>query len=381
MPAMIGRYAIERVLGSGGMGEVYLAFSPAGDPVAIKLIRADQLDPTTRARFEKEAKIAATVVGTNRVARFLEAAPYADRPWLAMEYIPGRTLQAHVDAEGPLPTALTASLGALLGEGLQAVHAAKLLHRDLKPQNVIMGEHGPILIDFGLGAFIGKAKDSLSNSGMIIGTARCMSPEQASGNPHVSTAADVYGLGVLLLFASTGHFPYEGASWQAIVAQVSAPAFTPDLDGLPADLHPLVSSMLHHTPESRPTLDEVFDACKQLMLDASLTPAQVRHLLIDRTSPRHLGESLIAVPSESALKRIEEQARVEAAASGDDGPDSSAQDEDELSSQDEASSESPAPEPDATPSNGAAAPRRGRPAASQRIADDLRRRYAANPSL
>ncbi|MGW3715574.1 hypothetical protein ACWD8L_00315 [Streptomyces sp. NPDC005133] len=73
-----------RELGSGGMGEVYLAYSPAGSPVAVKVIRTDKLDPVTRARFEKEALIARTVIGTNRVARFLDADPFADRPWLAM---------------------------------------------------------------------------------------------------------------------------------------------------------------------------------------------------------------------------------------------------------------------------------------------------------
>lgn len=102
-PEQIGRYVVERELGSGGMGEVYLAFSPAGDPVAVKLIRSDRLDPVTRARFEKEALIARTVVGTNRVARFLDADPYAERPWLAMEYVPGQTLLTYVDGNGPLP--------------------------------------------------------------------------------------------------------------------------------------------------------------------------------------------------------------------------------------------------------------------------------------
>ncbi|MFF3933650.1 hypothetical protein [Streptomyces hirsutus] len=85
VPEQIGRYAVERELGSGGMGEVYLAFSPAGDPVALKLIRSDRLDPVTRARFEKEALIARTVMGTNQVARFLDADPYAERPWMRVQ--------------------------------------------------------------------------------------------------------------------------------------------------------------------------------------------------------------------------------------------------------------------------------------------------------
>src|SRR3982074_1866476 len=173
--------------------------------VAVKLIRGDRLDPITRARFEKEALIARTVVGTNRVARFLDADPYADRPWLAMEYVPGETLAAHVEGPGPLPDTLVASLGALLAEGLEAVHAVGLLHRDIKPQNVIMGEGGPVLTHFGLGGFLAAgAPDTLTQSGMIIGTVRYMPPEQATGHAQVTPAADVYGLGAVLLFAATG---------------------------------------------------------------------------------------------------------------------------------------------------------------------------------
>ncbi len=110
VPSRIGRYTVSRQLGSGGMGEVFLAYSPAGSPVAVKLIRSDKLDPVTRARFEREAAIARTVIGTNRIARFLDADPYAARPWLAMEYVPGFTLLEHVQAHGILPVPLVASL-------------------------------------------------------------------------------------------------------------------------------------------------------------------------------------------------------------------------------------------------------------------------------
>lgn len=282
MPERIGRYIVERELGSGGMGDVYLAYSPAGDPVAVKVIRSDRLDPMTRARFEQEALIARTVVGTNRVARFLDADPFAERPWLAMDFIPGWTLDAAVDSLGPVPPVLLASLGALLAEGLGAVHAAGLLHRDLKPQNIILGEHGPVVIDFGLGAFA-DAPASLSHSGMIIGTVRCMPPEQASGHPRVTPAADVYALGVVLLFAATGHYPYEGARWEAITAQVANQAQAPDLTGLPDPLHRLVTWMLAHRPEDRPTLQEVTEECTALLAGQRWTPAQARRALIDWT--------------------------------------------------------------------------------------------------
>ncbi|WP_018638288.1 serine/threonine-protein kinase [Parafrankia elaeagni] len=282
-PELIGRYVVDRELGSGGMGEVFLAYSPAGDPVAVKLIRSDRLDPVARDRFEKEAQIARTIVGTNRVARFLDADPYAARPWIAMEYIPGSTLAAEVDAHGPLSVPLVASLAALLAEGLEAVHTAGLLHRDLKPQNVILGEYGPVLIDFGLGAFLDSAKGSLSHTGMVIGTVRSMPPEQATGNPKVTPAADVYGLGAVLLYAATGHSPYDGVRWEAIASQVADPNHLPDLGGLPAELVPLVSSMLAYEPEVRPALSAVMTQSTGLLTEAGISPVEARYALIDRT--------------------------------------------------------------------------------------------------
>ncbi|MEZ0064325.1 serine/threonine protein kinase [Streptacidiphilus sp. MAP12-20] len=283
VPERIGRYTVARDLGSGGMGEVFLGYSPAGDPVALKVIRADRLDPLTRARFEKEAQVARTVVGTNRVARFLDADPYAERPWMAMEYVPGRTLLACVDEDGPLAASLVASLGALLAEGLQAVHAAGLLHRDLKPQNIMMGEYGPVVIDFGLAAFADSGQGSLSHSGMIIGTVRCMPPEQASGQPQVTSAADVYALGTVLLYAASGRYPYDGVRWEAIAAQVVNPEIAPDLAGAPAALLPLLTAMLEHEAESRPSLEVVAQTCTELLRKAGLAPAQARRILIDRS--------------------------------------------------------------------------------------------------
>jgi serine/threonine protein kinase len=343
-PALVGRYVVDHQLGSGGMGEVYLAYSPAGDPVAVKVIRGDRLNPVTRARFEKEALIARTVVGTNRVARFLDANPYADRPWLAMEYVPGATLAAHVEERGPLPAELVVSLGALLAEGLEVVHAVGLLHRDIKPQNVIMGEYGPVLIDFGLGAFLdAAAPDTLSQSGMIIGTARYMPPEQATGHVQVTPAADVYGLGAVLLFAATGHHPYEGARWEAIIGQVADPRQAAGLDDLPAALVPLIGGMLAHDPGDRPSLLEVMSRCTGVLAEQRTSAVHARHALIDRTG------SVQTVPPR------------------DPGPGQNP-DVDAL----DALREPVADLPDDQP-----APAAGRRSASLRVAEELRRRYAS----
>lgn len=378
MPAKIGRYTVERELGSGGMGEVYLAFSPAGDPVAVKLIRGDRLDPVMRKRFEREAEIARTIVGTNRVARFLEAEPFTDRPWLAMEYVPGRTLHAHVEAQSPLSPALTASLGALLAEGLAAVHAANLLHRDLKPQNVIMGAHGPMLIDFGLGAFLDSGHDSLSRGGIVIGTVRCMSPEQADGDTtQLTTASDVYGLGAVLLFAATGHYPYEGTTWRVIHAQVVNPDRQPDLDGLPSALRPLVSSMLAYDPAARPTLDEVMSQCARVMAEESLSPAMARHALIDLTTRDGSATAHVA-PSASVARRLYE-AVVEGGGANEEqaGEETGSPAESESESESEIATETGGSAEDVPPTSA----RRTRTPASRRVADNLRQRYAMQSGL
>ncbi|WP_203183147.1 serine/threonine-protein kinase [Streptomyces pratensis] len=390
VPSRIGPYLVERRLGAGGMGEVYLAYSVAGEPVAVKVIRPDRTDPHTRARFEREAAMARTISGTGRVARFIEADPFAEQPWLAMDYVPGRPLSDVVKDQGLLSTPLVASLGALLAEGLAAVHAAGLVHRDLKAQNVVLGDFGPVIIDFGLGAFVGASKGSLTQAGVVIGTVRCMPPEQALGELEVTQAADVYGLGTVLLYAATGHYPYDGARWEAVAAQVVNAEIGPDLSGLPAELTPVVSAMLAHKAEDRPSLEEVTRQCADLMRLLGTSPARARRALIQETTPRDHPTMVLPQPDTPMLDRLdslERQLREESAAPADNVPalpfdgesssDTPAQGdvqsdvESSLVSVQESPSERPA-EP---------APKKGRPPASRRVADELRKRYAMGPAL
>jgi serine/threonine protein kinase len=264
-------------------------------------------------------------------------------------------------------------LGALLAEGLEAVHTAGLLHRDLKPQNIMLGSDGPMIIDFGLGAFLDSSKDSLTQSGMIIGTIRCMPPEQASGNPHVTPAADVYALGTVLLYASTGHYPYDGIRWEAIAAQITNTQVEPNLSEVPVGLAPLITSMLAHSPEDRPTLAQVAAACADLLVRAGLTPADARRSLIAATKTTTDPARSPTALSPSMEKRIEEQA-----ASGND----EVSPLDALPPEPEGEEAAPSPPEEEEPgSPGRPRPRRGRPPASERIADELRAQYGVQSSL
>jgi eukaryotic-like serine/threonine-protein kinase len=312
LPDMVGRYVVAGYLGSGGMGEVLLAYSPGGEPVAVKLIRPDRLNEQTRARFEQEALKARTIVGTSRVARFLDADPFAERPWLAMQYVAGPTLGEFVDAAGVLPSSLVASVGALLSEGLSAVHAAGLLHRDLKPANVILGEDGPVIIDFGLAAFA-DTTSSLSHSGMVIGTPVAMPPEQAAGQTRVTPAADVYGLGVVLLYAAAGHYPYAGMTPEVVIARVANAEIPPDLNGLPAVLEPLLAAMLAHEPADRPMSDQVGATCAELVAASHLSTAQARRALLAHVAQRATADSG-TVDAYSISSSLEARIDAEAAA-------------------------------------------------------------------
>ncbi|MCD5317103.1 serine/threonine-protein kinase [Kineosporia babensis] len=369
-PSTIGPYQVDRRLGHGGMGEVFLGFSAAGDPAAVKRIKRDQLNPGTRARFEREAKIAQTLTGTNRVARFLDADPYADSPWMSMQYVPGLTLRDFVGQHGALELPLVASVTALLAEGLDAVHRVKLLHRDLKPQNVMLGAEGPIIIDFGLGAFVEPAEDSLSTPGQLIGTVMCMAPEQAVGDLELTTATDVYGLGTVLLYAAAGRYPWGEASLIEVLGHLKNPDANPDVSAVPAPLRPLIASMLARNVWERPALADVVDVCAGLFKEFGVKPWEARQALI-----AHVKKSAAAVMREPEPPPWDQKAKNWLIS---DQPDTTDQGDmvltDEPGSQDsqnESGSEGEKPAKSSV--------RRVLP--STRVAERLRSEYAARPGL
>jgi serine/threonine protein kinase len=203
-PAQVGAYRLEGRLGGGAMGRVFLGRSPGGRPVAVKLVRPELAgDGSFRVRFAREVA-AARRVGGFYTAQVIDADPDADPPWLVTAYIPGPSLSEAIRVHGPLPADALRALGAGLAEGLAAIHACGLVHRDLKPGNVILADDGPRVIDFG----ISRALDatSITTAHAIIGTPAYMSPEQASGQP-AGPGSDVFSLGSVLVHAATGASP------------------------------------------------------------------------------------------------------------------------------------------------------------------------------
>ncbi|MGP4009584.1 serine/threonine-protein kinase [Streptomyces sp. 4N124] len=252
-PTTVGPYRLLGRLGSGGMGRVYLGRSSGGRTVAVKIVHPHfALDEEFRARFRREVD-AARRVGGAWTASVLDADPDARVPWVATAYAAGPSLSAAVADRGPLPIHSVRALGAGLAEALAAVHELGLVHRDVKPSNVLLTLDGPLLIDFG----IARATDgtaSLTSTGVSIGSPGYMSPEQIVGK-GVTGAADVFSLGAVLAYAATGEPPFPGDSSAALLYKVVHEE--PELGSLTGDLRELVAACLGKDPAARPSPGEV----------------------------------------------------------------------------------------------------------------------------
>ena len=205
-PPLIGPYVLLGRLGAGGMGQVYLARSPGGRQVAVKVMH-DALvrEPSFRARFRHEVA-AARQVGGIFTAPVVDADPDAEAPWLATLYVDAPSLADAVDPRGPAAAGRrSCALAAGLAEALLAIHAAGVLHRDLKPSNVLLAGDGPRVIDFGIARILDDSRQT--GTGLLIGTPAYMAPELVRGEAP-SPASDVFSLGAVLCFAATGEGPF-----------------------------------------------------------------------------------------------------------------------------------------------------------------------------
>lgn len=252
-PHTIGAYRLLGRLGAGGMGRVYLGRSAGGRTVAVKVVHPHfALDEQFRARFRREVD-AARRLGAQWTAPVLDADPDAAVPWVATGYVAGPPLSDAVTRYGPLPEYAVRTLGAGLGEALDAVHAHGLVHRDVKPSNVLLALDGPRLIDFGIARALG-ATVSLTSTGVSVGSPGYMAPEQIRGL-DISGAADVFSLGAVLAYAATGTAPFPGDSSAVLLYKVVHEE--PELGDLEGELRELVAGCLAKDPAARPAPAEL----------------------------------------------------------------------------------------------------------------------------
>ncbi|MFJ3804974.1 PQQ-binding-like beta-propeller repeat protein [Streptomyces sp. NPDC090073] len=266
-PARIGPYDVLRRLGSGGMGEVYLAESRTGLRLAVKVVRHEHAeDRTFRARFRHEVRAARTVGGEGTfTARVVDADTEAERPWMATEFVPGPNLRDAVLDHGALPEPAVRVLAAALAEALAAIHAKGLIHRDLKPSNILLAPDGPRVIDFGIVRALEAT--ALTRTGAVVGSVGYVSPEQIRNGGQVGPPSDVFSLGAVLAHAAAGREPFGEGQDSVILLRILTRDF--DLSGVPEGVRPLVAACLREDPLERPTPSEVVAA-------AGFTPGALR---------------------------------------------------------------------------------------------------------
>lgn len=253
-PSAIAGYRLLGRLGAGGMGVVYLGRTDNGELAAVKVTHADQAEQADfRARFRREVDAARRVASPWAVP-VTGADPDAPEPWMATAFVPGPSLGEAVLAHGPLPERSVRLLGGALARALAAVHAAGLVHRDVKPGNVLLAVDGPRLIDFGIARTTGET--ALTSTDMVVGTPGFLAPEQAEARAaEIGPPSDVFALGCLLAHAATGRPPFGTGAVDALLYRTVHDE--PDLAGVPAGLLDLVRGCLAKDPAQRPTAEEI----------------------------------------------------------------------------------------------------------------------------
>lgn len=282
-PQTIGRYRLTARLGAGGMGRVYLGITPEGRRAAVKVIRDDLADDSAfRARFRREVSAAVSVAGIF-TARVLDADPDGEPPWLATQFVEGRSLRDTVETGGPLPVEQLIPLAQGLCDALGSIHAAGLVHRDLKPANVLLSPTGARVIDFGIARTSTSTKVTMT--GEVIGTPDFMSPEQVAGT-SIGPASDVFALGATLVYAATGHGPF--AADQAAATLYRIVQAEPVLAGVPDPIADIAAACLAKDAAARPTLPELGAALRAVSPDRPTelsSNGPTRPIALRRTGP------------------------------------------------------------------------------------------------
>ena len=298
-----GRYEVERPLGHGAMAVVDLALDVelqrrvALKRLAENLARDDEL----HVRFLREARLAARLSHPN-VVRVYDVGDEHGRPFIAMEYVDGETLSQHVARRGPLPPDEAARLGIQICHGLAAAHAAGLVHRDVKPQNLLLRRDGVLKLgDFGIA--LGAEGTRLTTAGTVLGTAAYLAPEQARGE-EVTAAADIYGAGAVLYELLTGAPPRSPSS----IAELAAAAPIGPPAGVSRPLADVVMACLEPDPLRRPT------SAAELGRRLAATPPEPRTLVLPDDAPRRATE--ITAAARTAKRRLRPAVALAAVAVG-----------------------------------------------------------------
>jgi eukaryotic-like serine/threonine-protein kinase len=323
----LGRYELLGRLGEGGMGTVYLGRDHSGRPVAIKVIRAEYAyEEEFRGRFRSEVARAQQVPPFS-TAEVLDADPDHDPPYLVVEYVDGPSLAAVIKERGPLSGAALHGVAVGIATALTAIHGAGVIHRDLKPGNVLFPLGGVKVIDFGIARAF-EATSHHTGTDQMVGTVAYMAPERfdpANGR-QVTPAADVFSWGAVVQYAATGRTPFAADSPPATAMRILTQP--PDLSGLPDFLHDVVERSLAKEPQDRPTARDLLDVLlagdtppPSPTLPPSSSPPPPRRLSApDRPSPGRVPaqDPLPAPPWVPAPDRVPRSAPMQAARSRTD---------------------------------------------------------------
>lgn len=315
-PEVVGGFRLAGRLGQGAMGVVYLSYR-ATRPVAVKVVRPELAeDSYFRQRFAQEVE-AIRRVGGFHTAALVDAGTQAAQPWIATSYVHAPSLSSLVEQHGPVNKIGAWWIAAGLADALLHIHSVHLLHRDLKPGNVLVAAEGIRVIDFGICHIDGST--GLTSADSVLGTLAYMAPEQALDSRMASEAADVYGLGATLVHAATGHAPFFAQSPVQRTLDIS-----PDLSGLPQALHDMVAHTLAFDAEDRPTPQDILEEAMENLLaegvplsgplNPPLPPDFLADLLAHRASeleqpqiPAASGAVSVPPAAASAVSKIEEQ--------------------------------------------------------------------------
>lgn len=251
-PAWLGPYRLLERLGEGGMGIVYLALDASDHKVAVKALRPGvAVEPTARRRLAREVETMRLVHSPN-VAEVVDADVTGDSPYIVTQYVAGPTLEHVVAEDGPLTGPALGRLASGLAAALAAVHAAGVVHRDLKPGNVLMLDGEPVVIDFGIAQLPDTTR--ITMTGMFMGTPGYLAPEVIEGKQS-GPASDVHSMAATLAFAATGRPPFGSGTFEAIFYRIVHGQ--PDLDCCPVALLPMMCRALARDPAARPPAAEL----------------------------------------------------------------------------------------------------------------------------